>query len=431
MSHAGSAASSTEVTSKHSSNKWFAIAALAVIGLIGWSLTFGSGDGPASDDQAGIERGEGTEPAVALAGDSPAATPEEVAEDEEMETEEVDKGPVDSTDPGASVPVASTPDEENPLDLALLNEAGEAVVLAEPIGFALLVSGHGSGSLVDLESHRVVELPKFRGDVILVTATHLVLATESGRPSSISFDDLGASPIGLDVSDNWPQLSIGDSEESAWALTYSNEDGSQTRTLINLATGEAIRSVSLPASVSPVGLGPSDLVNAIGGGVHEETSEGNFRRFANGWALAATDELVLVRRCSAELSCTGLWMDRRSGATLDYPSPDVQNTQWWGAGIDSTNTWYWSQDPRNRLEEGMSLVSIQTGREIVLSGMEPWPGPAISPDGRWATYSDQRLGQVKLVGLESGQVLHLAQVVAGSRVDFVPLSVMNQFPQDG
>ncbi len=415
----GSVASSSQVTSKSSSNKWFGLAALAVIGLIGWSLTFGSGGGSASNDEAGIEGAESAEPAPAP--DSPVTTTEEVAEDEEMETEEMDEGPADTADPGAPVGVASMPDEEDLSNLTLLDEAGEPVVLAEPVGYALLVvSGHGPSSVVDLDSQRLVELPEVRGDIALTTASHIVLASGSGPVRSASFADLGAELVELDSLNDWPQLSVGPDPDQAWALTYGEEDGSQTRTLVDLKTGEAIRSYPVVVSFSPIGQGPIDLVNVIGGGVFEETSEGHYRRFANGWAVAATGELVLVRRCSSDLTCTGLWLDRASGATLDYPSPDLQSTEWWGAGIDSSNNWYWTRDPRQGTE-GVRLTHIRTGREIELSGIESWPGPSVSPDGRWVTYLDHRLGQLALVNLETERIYHVVDAFRGNQVIFVPL----------
>ncbi len=413
----GVATSSTAVTSKTSSNKWFGLAALAVVGLIGWSLTFGSSDGSVGNDEAGIEGAESVEPA--------AVPPEEVAVDEEMETEEMEEeSPPDTAepdDPGAPVAVASMPDEEDLPDLGLLNEAGEPVVLEEPIGFALLVSGPGSSSIIDLDSPRLVKISEVRGDMILTTASHMVLASESGSARSVSFADLGAEPVDLDTGDNWPQLSVGPVESQAWATNYDDTDGSQTRTLVDLTTGEAVRSYPLLTSVNPIGPTSTDLVNVIGGGVFEETSEGNYRRFASGWALAATNELVLVRRCSSDLTCTGLWLDRQSGATLDYPSPDVQRTQWWGTGIDPSNTWYWTRDPRHGPSEDMTLSHIRTGREVALSGIDPWAGPSVSPDGRWVTYLDGSLGQVNLVDLETGLIYHVAEALRGNQVIFVPL----------
>ncbi len=417
-----SVASSTQVTSKSSANKWFGLAALLVVGLVGWSLTSESGGGSGSNDEAGIEGAGGVEPAVEAPDGSPTTTAEKVAVDEEMMTEEIESPP-DTVDPGAPVGVASMPDEEGPIvhlgffsDLVLLTESGERAILDAPIGLSVLVGGSGGTiQIVELDTAQLLEVRGVLGDLVLLTETHLLQMTNSGSVHAWALADLAAEPVLLNTEFGHPEVSGGPEPNQAWLLTRGGDNNqSPNRTLVDLDTGKSIRSYGLTVAVSPVQGGPGDLVNAWGGGVFEEIGGGQFQRFASGWAIAANHDLVLVRRCSISLDCSALWLDRGTGAILDLPSPQVSDFIWWGSVIDPTSTWLWDRSP-----DSVGLIEIATGKTTELAGIEPWPGPSFSPGGLWATYFDQDHRQIQVIELETGRIYHLERRFNGGQAAFV------------
>ncbi len=424
----GLATSTTEVTSKSSSNKWFGLAALAVVGLVGWSLTFGSGGGSASKDEVGIEDSEEQVDAQPVETSTTLAQGAEEAEETTNSLEDSIPSESSENDETEADEVEDLPSAVDESELVLLDESGGTAVLKDSFGFAILLSGHGSRMRIyDPNSSRLVELKGVSGEVALLTQTHLVMRSESGVLRSLALNDLDADRIRLNEGVGWIQPLAGPSPNQVWLLDqgYRSEEITPTRTLLDLNNGEVIRSHEIIGPVSVIEGAPGDLVNVRGGGVFEEGADGEFGRFANGWALGATEELVLVRRCAGDLSCQLLWLDRQTGATLDFPPPDLPHFDLWGVVIDASSTWIWVRTPQSG-----SLIRIEDGQRMELSGIDSWPGPGISPDGRWATYIDQSSGKLEIVDLESGESFHSRQRIPGpgpGEASFVPLSTMVQF----
>ncbi len=429
MSRGGGVAnSSTEVTSKSSSNKWFGLAALAVVGLVGWSLTFGSGGAAIAEGETDLEGSEEQQDAQPVETPTTLAQEAEEAEETTSSLEDSDLVELSESGEGNVDEAEDSPSTVDESELVLLNESGGPADLKDSLGFAILLSGHGSRMRIyDPGSSRLVEMKGVSGEIALLTQTHMVIRSDSGVLRSLALDDLEADRMRLNDGVNWIQPLAGSSPNQIWLMDqgYRSDEVTPTRTLVDLNNGEVIRSHEVVGPVSAIEGAPGDLVNVRGGGVFEEAVEGEFRRFANGWALGATEEIVLVRQCGGDLTCEVLWLDRASGAILDLPIPDLPHFDRWGIAIDASGAWIWVRTPQVG-----SLIRIDTGQRIDLPGIDPWPGPGISPDGRWATYIDQSSGKLKIVDLESGESFHSRQRIPGGGpggASFVPLSTMEQF----
>ena len=432
----GVATSSTEVTSKTSSNKWFGLAALAVVGLIGWSLTSGSSDGSDINGDAGIEEAE----AEAQAENAPASKedPTVVEEVFEFEVTTTEGAAEETTSLDTTGSAESNPSDERAeeSELVLLTESGEVAVFEEPFGFAVLLSGNGSRMRVfDPSTSRLIELKGLNGDIALLTATHLVIrSTNSGTLSSTGLHELSVPQqdrVRLDggAGGGWFSVSAGPSAGQAWLFDqgFGPSQDEPLRNLVDLASGDSIRSHVLASPISVIEGAPGDVVNVRGGGVFVEDGDGQFRRFSEGWALGANSDLILVRRCASDLSCRSLWLNRKSGATIDLPALDLPNFDFWSVIVDPTSSWAWSRTP-----SGGVLFEIETGLRIEMPEIEAWPGPGFSPDGRWIVYVSQPSGELNIVNFFTGEVFHSSVPVRTTgQANFVPLTVMNQFPQDG
>lgn len=251
--------------------------------------------------------------------------------------------------------------------------------------------------------------------VMLRTQTHLVLRTADGV-IAVRLDDLGGEPVVLSDSRD-SDVSPGTDPSTAWIIDYVS--GAEEFYQTDLDTGEVLE--TLDAEQLRVGADPfgSDIVNEIGSGAYEKTADG-YRRFSDGWAVVASDEVVLIHRCDDARRCENVWLDRSNGFDLGYPEPELGQTFYWGWLLSDGGHWL-----QNMHENAGDLYEIRTGRvvELNVAGRQTFESEfqstiQVSDDGGWAAYPDNFGTGVRIVDLRSEDVYRIETDTRVSQVFF-------------
>lgn len=327
----------------------WAVAAIAVVGLLGWMLT------RSSDDAGQVEQS--------------------LEQDEESDAQTTTTRPRSTT-------IWRPPATTTYVSPAFVEAEGVAPgepLLGEPVGLTLFVGGR-TLLAIDLDTgglaeHEVSDSP------MLATDEWLMFRDNNGlivvRPRA----DLTASPRELS-DDGWFRTATMDGPDHVWVIEYSDLDQTQRWESVSLADGSA-RTVLEEVAFSG-GSGEPVVASTVSGGVFVLNDDRqSYRRIADGFPIAAAERLVLVRSCETPItsSCRLFWVDRDSGDEVDRFVPPL-NPFWWGV---------WSSPSGGLLivesDVGVTLWDVERSTEVdtVPNGQSGSP-VAFSPDGRFAAY---------------------------------------------
>ncbi len=389
-------------------SRWWALVALLVVGLVGWSLTSTS-ESVVQD----VARDRAVEldpsPSSTATGDTTAG-----------DTTAGDTATADTitVEGGRGEGSVSGSGEQDSVLLVDESNRPAALILEEPIGFALFVGASGRTSrVIDLDSGRVIEVAPMVGEQLLVTENFLVGTTIAGSPRFLPLDNLGADSITIEGLTGG-LISTGPDRDQIWFSPWDRGLAS-LRHLVDIPSATILVSETLDRDFWPMTGGSAQLGNVLGSGVYEMTESG-VRRITDGWLIAADNTLMLVRRCDDRLRCRTDWIDRSRGVALDYPDPAMVGLEMIGAGIDPSSQWLWSSD-----SQSVTITQIRTGQTFVLTGAEPFQQIAFSPDGQWLAYVDQTQSKTVLLHLATEQRFHLEGNSNGPLV-FLPQTVFDE-----
>lgn len=208
-------------------------------------------------------------------------------------------------------------------------------------------------------------------NVELISDTHVVFRTGAGGRQTIPLADLSSEPIRLpsEIGQVFGAATPG----FVWA---SGDDTAPDFLLVDLATGQLVSSRPLPVTALPLPAA-GGLVNVMGRGVFEVEGDTATYLFP-GFAMAASDDLVLVEFCDDDLRCANIWYDRASGERLGYPSIKQELNLWIRTVIDPSGRWVVLGTEAG----GLALFEIETGQEIDLD-LETYYPFSFSQDGDW------------------------------------------------
>ncbi len=349
--------------------RWpWAAAAVAVIGLLGWTLTRSSDDPGQVEQLLGQDR-------------------ESVEDEPEASTTTTRPRPSTSRRPTTTTAV------EVPGVAVVEGVAEGQPLLGEPVGLRLYVGG-GSLDIIDLDTGSISELP-FGESPIGVDGDWLLLRTDSGTLSarSLSQPDLDAITLS---GDHWFPFVTIDDPGFAWVIRYADGGTTAEWSSIALADGSVRSTVTLQSSA--FFLPSPEIVGTSSGGVFELGDDNaTYRRLADGTPLAFSDDYVLVQSCRSPTDCRNYWIDRASGEEADRFVPPSDGQWWsWSAPLGPFLS---TQGPN-----GPVLWDIDRGTEItkVLYNERGEPVVGFSPDGRFAAYATNANDRLVIYDAQSG-----------------------------
>lgn len=284
------------------------------------------------------------------------------------------------------------------------NPASDDVLAS--LGSALMVLDSGQITLIDPTDrsaavHELESSARLLQNVELVTDTHAVFYSGSGS-WALPLSDLTGESVSL--SGGYGQLMESGEEGTLWILSYDESQG-PGMDLVDLHSGERLRSIDLPVVAQPVPGAPA-LLNVYGTGIYT-LSEDRAQFVRSGWAVGASDTRVLVEVCDDELRCSLRWFDRESWRDALLPDFVHDSGPANAVVIDPTGRWA----VVGMFTDKVGIVEIQTGELLDINGLGPLKSgtssdgqlstrnPTFSPDGRW--FASAESGHVVLIDLEN------------------------------